>query len=119
VDAVGVSDSSSRHRIQSGVWDTLLPGVYSLAGLQIQWRQRLMAAVLSSGNLAAVSHRAALSLWRLDGRRGEPVEITVPKTMHPPAAGMFVHCSSRVDYRDNTEVERITCTSVPRTLLER
>ena len=62
VHAVGLSDSSIRHRIQSGVWDTLLPGVYSLAGLQIQWRQRLMAAVLSSGNLAAVSHRAAPNL---------------------------------------------------------
>ena len=43
--------SALRHRLTSGRWNEMQPGVYAIAGTPASWRQQLNAAVLQRGQL--------------------------------------------------------------------
>jgi predicted transcriptional regulator of viral defense system len=75
---VGLTDAMIDHRIRSGRWARVCPGLYRLAGVPVSWRQRALAACLVAGPGAVVSHRSAAVLWGLSGFRPGPIEITVP-----------------------------------------
>lgn len=91
-------------------------GVYLVGAGEVDWHQRVLAAVLAAGDGAAASHRAAVILWGLDGIGSAPVEVTVPLRSSPELAGVIVHRSGRpfaVERR-----ERVPVTDVKRTLLD-
>jgi hypothetical protein len=75
---VGMTDEMIRHRINTGRWVRVAPGLYRLAGVPVTWKQRAMAACLISGPGAVVSHRSAAVLWGVSGFRPGPLDITVP-----------------------------------------
>src|SRR5436305_2104854 len=75
---VGLTDAMIDHRIRSGRWARVCPGLYRLAGVPVSWRQRALAACLVAGPGAVVSHRSAAVLWGVSGFRPGRVEITVP-----------------------------------------
>lgn len=114
--ALGATDSAIKHRVDSGRWQVIQPGVYQVDHRPSQWEDNLMAAVLAAGSNSYVSHRAALVLWRLDGISSAPVEITVPFTHGPVPKGTIVHRTRRPV--DGTIVRGIPVSSVERTLLD-
>src|SRR5256714_7015750 len=63
----GLGRGAIQHRLDSGEWQRLHPGVYRMRGAPPSWEQRLMAATLWAGPESAVSHRSAAALWKLDG----------------------------------------------------
>lgn len=67
-----------RHRIETGRWLRVGPGVYRLAGVPVTWKQRALAACLIAGPPAVVSHKAAAVLFGVSGFRPGRLEITVP-----------------------------------------
>lgn len=75
---VGMTDEMIRHRISTGRWIRVAPGLYRLAGVPVTWKQRALAACLISGPGAVASHRSAAVLWGVSGFRPGPLEITVP-----------------------------------------
>src|SRR5438105_15953793 len=85
--SIGVTRREVDRRLHDGVWIAVHPGVYRVAGAPITWEQRLHAACLAAGTDAAVSHRAALAWWGLDGGRPGAVEIAVPRPQWPRLDG--------------------------------
>jgi len=72
-----------------------------------------MAAVLACGADAALSHRSAGALWRIEPRWRAPVEVTAPRDRRHP--GIRVHRSRHVD---TTTHHGIRVTTPARTLLD-
>lgn len=112
----GGSDRMIARRIEAGRWYRVHPGVFVIGVGPLSWEGRLRAATLAVGPLAAVSHRAAVVLWGLDGISSAPVEITVPHGHGPVPAGAVVHRTRR---REPTVMVRgVPVTSVERTVLD-
>lgn len=66
-----------------------------------------------------VSHRAAVLLHGLDGRRKEVVEISVPVAFQPRKRnGVVVHRVTQLDDTDRDNVDDIPVTTVTRTLID-
>ena len=76
--AAGATRGVIRHRLATGRWVLVGPGVYQLAGVPVSWKQRAQAACMVAGTGAVVSHRSAAVLWGISGFRPGPLEITVP-----------------------------------------
>lgn len=76
--AAGHSDTSIRHRRETGRWDAALPDVFRMAGAPETWQQKAMAAVLCAGDGAALSHRSAAVLWGFPNFGLDDIEICAP-----------------------------------------
>ncbi len=75
-----------------------------------------MAAVLALGPGAQLSHRSAARLWRLIPPRRSPAEVTRPRNCRPQV-GIVAH-RSQVPEDEQTVVNGIPVTTVPRTILD-
>lgn len=109
-----MSDGAITRRLHSGTLIRVFPGVFRLAGAPTSLRQQLIAAVLWAGPSAAVSHRAAAHLWKLNGLEGEWLELTSPKPLKPPD-GLRVHTA---DIKQVVTMDCFRVTSVSRTLFD-
>src|SRR5438094_10397684 len=83
VAAAGGTDDIAKERVWAMQWQRLQRGVYLVGAARPTWEQRMLAACLAAGPDAVASHRAAAALWRLDGIRLGPLEITVPHQAEP------------------------------------
>lgn len=92
---LGGSMDVIRSRLESGHWVRIHAGVYQIDQRPLDWRSRLMAAVLACGPQARVSHRAAIVLWQLDGISSAPLEVTLPFGNLAVPEGVIVHRSRR------------------------
>ena len=72
--ALGLSPFAISRRVMAGKLREVLPGVYAIPGVPRSYCQRLMAAILWAGEGAVACHRAAASLYDLDGFTAAPVE---------------------------------------------
>lgn len=94
---VGASRGFVAHRVESGRWVQVAPGVYRLAGVPVTWRQRALAACLLAGPGAVLSHRSAAVLWGVSGFRPGPLELTVPLGCTSRNSLARIHRSGKVD----------------------
>ena len=78
-----------------------------------------LAAVLTYGDAALLSHRAAATLWGLDKSRFETVDVTAPMRRQGPSRrpGLWIH-RGRLHIEDRDERAAIPGTSVARTLFD-
>lgn len=83
----GGSEQYVRHKLRSGRWRRLHPGVHAAATWPASPEQALLAACLATDGHA--SHRAGAWLWEL---RDEPeIEITIARTHNPRLVGVTAH----------------------------
>jgi hypothetical protein len=75
--AAGLSQRAIGRRLQSSQWERLYPSVYRLPGAPRSWEQKLMGALLWAGPEAALSHRSAAALWKLDGVAPGALDVLV------------------------------------------
>jgi very-short-patch-repair endonuclease len=71
-------DMVSHHSEPGRRWRRVAPRVYEVLALPADWRRPLMAAQLSIGPKAVLSHRAAAAVLGMDGVRPGVVELTAP-----------------------------------------
>jgi very-short-patch-repair endonuclease/predicted transcriptional regulator of viral defense system len=109
----GQIDRRSKRR-----WSRLYDGVFRVSGAPTTWRGDLLAAALSAGVGAAISHRAAAAVYELPGGRDDLVELTCRRWERTIHRGLVVHESRRLDERDIRIVDAIPVTSPERTLLD-
>jgi very-short-patch-repair endonuclease len=100
--ACGLTRRMVDHRVSSGRWQRLHPGVYAVAGAPPAWTTAVWAATLAAGPRSVVSHETALLLHGVSGRMlpRQPIKLVVPHGMHTRVAGAVVHQSrdlSRLD----------------------
>src|SRR5262249_47749268 len=107
------------HRLHTGRWEQLHPGVYRLAGSPLSWESRALAACLTH-DLALVSHLAAAHLWGLDdfGPVGL-IDVTLPRHKRPrPHYGIRYHETLAYDLAGASKRSGIRVTGPARTVLD-
>jgi len=114
----GLSRSAISRRLAAGKLTEVLPGVYAIAGVPQTDRQRLMAACLWAGDGAVASHRAAVSLWDIEGFTSAPVEISTTVGGSCPPTGVICHRVASLPPGDVTRRHGIPVTTPARTLLD-
>jgi hypothetical protein len=79
--ASGLSADAIKHRVATGRLHPLWRGVYAVGRPDVTRHGIWMAAVLSCGPQAALSHQSAAALWEM--RRGQEtlIDVTVPASV--------------------------------------
>jgi hypothetical protein len=96
--AAGLTSAQICHRVDRGRLLRLGGIVLAIAGLELTWDRRVLAALLAGGPGAVVSHRAAACALGFDGFGEGLIEITVPRGRRlsvPP--GTILHTALRLD----------------------
>ena len=76
---LGLSEEAIRHRLARGRLHRLMPGVYAVGRPEVGERGHWIAAVLSCGPHALLSHRSAAALLGIRKPRRDPAaEVVVP-----------------------------------------
>src|SRR5882724_5860971 len=109
----GIGVDAVEGRIRRGVLLRVHQGVYALGYRAVTVEARWMAAVLSCGPGAVLSHRTAGQLWQIVPRAATVPEVTRPGFFRQQA-GILCHRSS-VPADERGEVLRIPVTSPART----
>ena len=114
---LGFSDAAIRHRIQRRRLHRVHRGVYAVGRAALDQNGRWMAAVLSCGERAVLSHSSAQALWRL-GTEGPEIEISVPAISAPNRPGIAVHRRASMRSGDITRRDAIPVTTPISTLID-
>jgi predicted transcriptional regulator of viral defense system len=118
LEAVGLGRSGVRDRVAAGRLHRIHRGVYSVGHSLLSAEGRWMAAVLSYGERAVLSHRSAAQLWDLRRGGGATIDVTVPRGYGRSRGNIKAHEVRSLTVTDITRVRGIPCTTVPRTLLD-
>ena len=92
-------------------------GAYALGHSNVSRHGQCLAATLSCGRDAVVSHGSAAWLWGLSARWPDPPHVTTPIRGHSRKT-IRLHHSTILEEEDRTLVERVPTTAVPRTLMD-
>lgn len=116
---LGLSPRAIQKRARSGRLHRIYRAVYSLVPRELLTRRgHWMAAVLSRGPGAVVSHRTAATLLGLLDYNGAKTDVTIPATHGRRRGSLIVHSSTNLTPADLTVEDNIPCTTIARTLLD-
>jgi len=113
LDQLGIERGPVQRRLARGTLHRLHQGAYAVGHRALTVESRWMAAVLSCGPGAVLSHRSAGQLWRIVPRTAAVPEVTRPGYFRP-RSGILCHRSS-IPPDEIDEVLGIPVTSVART----
>jgi very-short-patch-repair endonuclease/predicted transcriptional regulator of viral defense system len=113
---LGLGKAAIAHRVRTGRLHRLQPSVYAV-GYRIVTKQGWwMAAVLSSGSGAVLSHHSAAALWGLRSYSERAVEVTV--SHRSTSSKRLRRHHSRLPADETATENDIPVTTVPRTILD-
>ncbi len=115
--ALGIGSRSIEHRIAKGRLHPLWRGVYAVGRPEVSQKGHWMAAVLSCGPRALLSHGSAAVLWGLTPS-GRGVDIIVPEGVYRRRAGIRVHRRYGLSAKHRREVDGIPITDPVSTLVD-
>src|SRR4051794_16600235 len=115
---MGVSESAIEYLIATSYLHPLFKGAYAVGHRNTSLRGIWMAAVLSCGPGACLSHRDAAALYgiRQDSRR--VIDVTAPGRSRHSRAGIAIHRPRFLQPADVTISDAIPVTTPARTLLD-
>jgi len=115
---LGYSPPTIKHRIANGRLHPVHRGVYAIGRPQLTRHGRRMAAVLSCGPVAALSHRSAGALWEISPDRRSEIEVSVPARVTHVRPGVVVHRRAKLSCEDITHHFGIPVTTPILTLVD-
>jgi very-short-patch-repair endonuclease len=105
---LGLSPRSIEHRLATGRLHQIWRGVYAVGRPELSQRGRWMAAVLSCGPKAALSHGSAGTFFEILPARTDLIEVSVPAAVRRRQPGIVVHRrklrNGEVEYRHGIPV---------------
>lgn len=113
---LGLSWGQVRHRVRTGRWIRVAPGIFVVAGAPSTWEQATMIACSAAPAGAVASHLSAAALHGLLVPPEVP-ELTVPKGRSGRYPGATVHRSALPPV-DVTAIGRIPVTGAARTVVD-
>jgi len=116
--ACGFPRSTINSRVAQGLYESIHPGVYGLAGSGDSWQRQVTAGVFSAGELAAASHRTAAYLWAMTSKRPDGIEVTTKRHRRRIRCEMTVHESKDLRASDIVNVDGVPVTSAVRTIVD-
>jgi very-short-patch-repair endonuclease len=114
---LGLSAQAIQHRRSTGRLHKVGYGVYAVGRPELTRRGRWMAAVLSCGPGAALSHRSAAALWGIATERPGCIELSAPVAHRHRQEAIVAHRRKLGD-ADLTICDGIPITSLARTLVD-
>jgi very-short-patch-repair endonuclease len=114
---LGYSEEWLRRALETGRLHRIHQGVYAVGHRGVSQRGRCLAAVLSCGDGALLSHKSAAWLWGLTARFAMPVEVTAASPRRTRMA-IRVHSAEALTLDDRASSDRIPVTAIPRTFLD-
>lgn len=115
----GLSAAAIKHRVSIGRLHPLARGVYAVGRPQVSREGRWLAATLSCGPEAALSHDGGVALCGIaPGPVRMPIDVTVPEHVRHRRPGVRLH-SARLDAQDVGEWDGVPVLSPARLLLGR
>jgi len=115
---LGLGARRIERRIASGRLHTVWRGVYAVGRPQLERHGRWMAAVLTGGPGAVLSHGSAAALWGFGNERPGVVEISVPAGRRCRRPGIRAHRRAVLRPEDTLDHEGIPVTSPTLTLID-
>lgn len=119
---LGLSPQAIQHRLSTKRLHRVERGVYAVGRPELSQHGRWMAAVLSGGPGAVLSHSSAAALWGIRppiGQRiGQRIEITVPVCSGRRRPALDVHRRPILRQSETTVHEGIPVTAIVLTLLD-
>jgi very-short-patch-repair endonuclease len=116
--ALGLNDQGINHRLVKGRLHRIERGIYAVGRPELTQHGRWMAAVLSCGSGAVLSHRSAAALWGLRLERGDDIKVSVPFTSPRRRPGVRVHRRPQLRATDLTTRDGIPVTKPVRMLID-
>lgn len=116
--ALGFSRKGIQHRVARGRLHPVMRGVYAVGRPDLTQLGKWMAAVLSCGPGAMLSHGSAAALWGFGKEVGSRVEVSVRGSKAHRRRGIHCHRRPGLDSRDEDEQRGIPVTSPIRTLID-
>ncbi|HEU5141833.1 MAG TPA: DUF559 domain-containing protein [Solirubrobacterales bacterium] len=114
---IGMSRNAIEHRIASGRLHKLWRGVYAVGRAKLDQRGEWIAAVLSCGPDALLSHRSAAGLWGVL-RPFQHLEVVVPRGKRRGPPGITVHQRNGLSLAHRKVVDGIPVTDIVTTLVD-
>lgn len=114
---LGYSKGTLRHARKAGRLYRVHQGVYAVGHAALSRQGECLAAVLSCGDGALLSHRSAAWLWGLAPRFHAPIEATAASPRQTRTR-IRVHSAEALTPDDRALSEGVPVTAVPRTLLD-
>jgi very-short-patch-repair endonuclease len=114
---LGMSTEAIEHRLASGRLHRLHWGVYAVGRPEVDQRGRLMAAVLSCGPAAMLSHESAASLWGFWAGAAR-IDVVVPEGTLRRRPGMRVHRRTGLTLEHRRVIDGIPVTDPVSTLID-
>ncbi|MDX6635011.1 MAG: hypothetical protein QOF06_1214 [Solirubrobacterales bacterium] len=108
----------ARQRAQVGRLHRVRQGVYTVGHPLLPRNGHLLAAVLTCGPGAVLSHRSAAVLHGFLSEVGSRIHVIAPNRRGRSPTGISAHRAGTLGSQDRTEVDGIPCTSFARTLLD-
>ena len=89
--ALGFTRAAIKHRIAKGRLHVVGRGVYAVGRPELTQFGRWMAALLSIGPEAVLSHCSAAALWGIAKQRGNAIHVSVPSHRRSSSRGVIIH----------------------------
>jgi hypothetical protein len=119
LEALGFTRAQVARRVAQGRLHRLFHHVYAVGHRRIVDRAHLLAALLSLGPKAFLSHRTAAAVWGLRAVNLRAIELTVPGSGGRRRPGLTVHRCVQEPHGDDVRHHvELRVSSVPRTLIE-
>ena len=115
---LGLTDSGIARRVRDGRLHRVHQGVYAVGHPTLTPNGRFLAAVVSCGSDAALSHTSAAVLWQVVKERGPRVDVTVPGSGGRRRRGAVIIHRSALPASDLTTKDGIPATTPRRTLTD-
>jgi very-short-patch-repair endonuclease len=115
---LGYTMSAIKHRIARGRLHRVRPGVYAVGRPDLTREGEWMAAVLSCGPEAMLSHASAGALWGICRERSTGIHVSVPLPRDRRQPGLILHRRSTLWRGDRTRHHTIPVTTPGRTIID-
>ena len=116
--ALGFTPDAIKHRLAIGRLHCVRRGVYSVGRPEVGSYGRWMAAVLSCGDGAVLSHSSAAALWRIGFEQRNVIELSLPSPFQKRRPGLRIHRRPSLQERDTTIEYGIPVTTPVQTLID-
>lgn len=114
----GLTEKAIAHRLEAGRLHRLWRGVYAVGRPEVGQHGRWMAAVLSCGPQALLSHRSAAALWGIAKDAEREIEVVVPGEQRRRRPGIRLRRRADLSAEHRREVRGIPITDPVSTLVD-
>lgn len=114
----GLTRRQIQHRVRSGLWTTLHPGIYLVGGRELDQRASTRAAVAWAGSAAVASGLTAAWWWGLRDWAPGAAEVTVPRHRSRRCPPEVVLRRRDLDLVDLVVLRGLPVTALPLTVLD-